>query len=342
MSPARSRFTAQRHLATGGMAEVHLAVLRGPHGFEKQAILKQIRPEFARDPEFRRMFIDEARLMASLSHANVVGVLDFGESDAEGLYLALEYVEGLDLDAALTAGGPLETDLALCIVRSVLHALAYVHGLRSKSGEPLRIVHRDVSPSNVLLGINGDVKLGDFGIARMAQRASKTEPGTFKGKAAYASPEQLLGLELDGRSDLFALGIMLFELLTGERPFVAANRALLMRDVIEGPPVDVGGHAPHLSRPLVAVLERVLDRDPERRFQTAEEMAQALDACRAGPPLGPGDVARLVSRLARSRRSLTPSLLPSRRRKTTPRRPLRKTPRHQALRRPSMISRRCL
>ena len=294
-----SRYTVLHRLASGGMADVYLAVLRGAHGFEKQTILKRMRPEIAEHEEYRRMFIDEARLMASLSHANVVSVLDFSEGD-DGIYLALEHVDGLDLARLLKRESPLPPALAIYIGSCVLHALAYVHGRQAKDGHPLSIVHRDVSPSNVFLGRNGDVKLGDFGVAKMSRASVQTMPGTIKGKIAYMSPEQASAWDVDARSDLFSMGIVLFEALTGARPFTANSDLELLRKLIEQPAPDPLSVAPTLSPALAAFLRKALANDRADRFQSADEMANALLACAEGPRVGPTDVARLVAANART------------------------------------------
>lgn len=295
--PARqppSRYKVLQRLASGGMADVYLAVLRGAHGFEKQTIVKRMRPELEGHDEYRRMFIDEARLMASLSHSNVVSVMDFGDGD-DGIFLALEYVDGTDLAVLEKRVGSLPPALALYIGCCVLEALSYVHGRRTKEGKPLHIVHRDVSPSNVFLGRNGDVKLGDFGVAKMALGSVHTLPGTIKGKIAYMSPEQAAAQEVDGRSDLFSLGIVLFEALTGRRPFTAQSDVSLLKMVTEDEAPDARVTAPSLSPSLAAFLRKALARERDARFQSAEEMKRALLACAQGPLLGPSDVARFVA-----------------------------------------------
>ena len=288
-----SRYRVLNRLASGGMADVYLAVLQGAHGFEKQTIVKRMRADLADDEDFRRMFIDEARLMASLSHSNIVSVLDFGEGE-EGIFIALEHVDGLDLARLLKRTGPLDPKLAVYVGSCVLHALAYVHGHAARDGTPLHVVHRDVSPSNVFLGRNGDVKLGDFGVAKMSRASVRTMPGTIKGKLAYMSPEQAAALEVDARSDLFSMGVVLFEVLTGKRPFSAPSDVDLLRKLIEDEAPDPRSVAPELSPKLAAFLSRALARDRTARFQAAEEMSRALLACADGPPLGPADVARLV------------------------------------------------
>lgn len=298
-----SRYTVLHRLASGGMADVYLAIFCGAHGFEKQTILKRMRAELVDNAEYRSMFIDEARLMASLSHANVVSVLDFGEGE-DGIFLALEYVDGLDLARLLKRASPLAPDLAIYIGSCVLHALAYVHGHKAKDGHPLHIVHRDVSPSNVFLGRNGDVKLGDFGVAKMSRASVQTMPGTIKGKIAYMSPEQASAWDVDARSDLFSVGVVLFEALTGQRPFRANSDLELLRKLIQEAAPDPLAVAPSLPPALAGFLRKALANDRVDRFQSAEEMSRALLACAQGPAIGPGDVARLVASYARTEDAL--------------------------------------
>ncbi|MBI5481405.1 MAG: serine/threonine protein kinase, partial [Deltaproteobacteria bacterium] len=291
-----SRYRVLSKLASGGMADLYVAVLRGAAGFERRTVVKFMRPELASQDECRRMFIDEARIMASLSHANVVSVLDFGEADG-GYFLALEYVEGVDLRRALRQRGRLEPPLATYVAAGVLQGLAYVHDRCGPGGEPLNIVHRDVSPSNILLGRNGDVKLGDFGIAKAMLATARTEPGTLKGKLSYMSPEQASGLPVDRRSDLFSLGVVLYVALLGRLPVEADSEAALLRAICAGTPHDPLDVDPTLPAPVAAVLRRALARDRGDRFQSADEMAGALAACGvvAG---GPRDVGQLVAALA--------------------------------------------
>lgn len=272
------------------MADVYLAVLHGAQGFEKQTIVKRIRDGLADDEEYRRMFIEEARLMASLSHSNIVSVLDFGEGDG-GFYIALEYVEGLDLAGLLKQVDRLPPPMVIYLCSCVLQALSYVHTRAGRDGGPLHIVHRDVSPSNVFLGRNGDVKLGDFGVAKVAHAAVQTLPGTVKGKLAYMSPEQAAADEVDGRADLYSVGVVVFEALLGRRPDLDVE---LLHQILEGDPSKLQSIDPQLSPALGLFLRRALAHDREARFQTAEEMARALVACAPGPLPGPTDVARLV------------------------------------------------
>ncbi|MHB8873623.1 MAG: protein kinase domain-containing protein [Myxococcaceae bacterium] len=288
------RYRILSKLASGGMAEVYRAVLSGPEGFEKPSVVKRMLPELARQERYRQMFVDEARLMASLNHRNVVGVLDFGLQPDGSYFIALEYVDGVDLAKALRAHQKLPPALAVHIVESVLDGLGYVHGRRSASGEPLSIVHRDVSPQNVLLGRDGDVKLGDFGIAKGLASAERTSPGTIKGKLAYMSPEQANAAPLDGRSDLFSAGVVLYEALLGRRPFEGESEIALWKVVAEARVPDPLFLDPSLDPALAAVLRKALSREPAQRYANAEEMALALLGCAHDGAAGPAEVGRLV------------------------------------------------
>jgi len=215
-------YLIERRLAAGGMAEVFVAKRMGPHGFEKRVALKRILPQFAIDADFVHMFIDEARLAARLSHANIVQVFDFGQHEGS-FFIAMELIDGSNVNQLLRAVAlrdeAVPLDVALHITAEAALALSYAHALRDDLGEPLRIVHRDVSPANLLLTRDGHVKLSDFGIARAASFEARTQTGQLRGKLGYMSPEQVLGRELDGRSDVFTLTTILSEMLIAEPLF---------------------------------------------------------------------------------------------------------------------------
>ncbi|MGZ3405478.1 MAG: serine/threonine protein kinase, partial [Polyangia bacterium] len=268
-------------LAVGGMAEIFRARQSGAHGFEKILVIKRILPHLAADPEFLAMFIDEAKLQCALQHPKIVQVFEFGEVDGQ-YYIALEYVDGMDALGLLRACAHrrqrLPVRLAVHIACEVLDALDYSHSQRGPDGQPLGIVHRDVSPSNVFISRRGDVKLGDFGIARATekQRQSKTQAGTLKGKYGYMAPEQVVGGEIDGRADLFAVGIVLAEMLMGRRLFTAPNDLdvlLMVRDARLDRLDRYGGDIPPALR---KILDRVLARDAEVRHATAGALRDAL------------------------------------------------------------------
>ncbi len=262
-------YEIERWLASGGMAEVYVARRIGPHGFRKRVALKRIRPQFVRDPEFVALFVEEARLAARLTHPHVVQVFDFGEAQ-RALYLAMELVRGPSLAALLghaaRTGRSIPLDVTLHVALGVARALAYVHALRDeRTGEPLGLVHRDVSPGNVLLSADGHVKLGDFGIARVREREAITDDGQVRGKLGYMSPEQVVGRALDGRSDVFTLGTLLAEMLV-LRPLFGRGRELdvllRIRDVDLSVLEEAADRVPRDVRRL---LGRLLRKDPAER-----------------------------------------------------------------------------
>jgi eukaryotic-like serine/threonine-protein kinase len=273
-------YVLEQVLGVGGMAEVFVARREGAHGFSKRVALKRILPQLAGDPRLVAMFCDEARIQAELAHPNLVQVFDFGEHDGQP-FMAMELVDGLSgsqLIARIAARrSTVDLGVALHIAREVLEALAYVHSARDAEGRPLGVVHRDVAPSNILLGRMGQVKLGDFGIVRAHAIAARTVPGELKGKVGYVSPEQALGMPLDGRSDLFSLAIVLAELLICKPLFTGNNELEILEALHRGNLRTLEQEGRHIPDDLKAVLKKALSRWPEQRFQSAEEFAAALD-----------------------------------------------------------------
>ena len=262
---AFGRYTLLERLALGGMAEVFRARISSSHGFEKILVIKRILPHLAADPNFVAMFIDEAKLTAQLTHPKIVQILDFG--DVHGQYFtALEYVEGFDALGLLRTAAQkrlhLPRNLAIFIVNEVLEALDYAHNARDMESRPMQIVHRDISPSNIFISKRGDVKLGDFGIAHAQRRESKTQAGTLKGKYGYMSPEQVVGRPIDARSDLFAVGVVLAELLTGRRLFTAANDLDVLLKVRDAKLDRLDKYGADLLPALDRIVRRALKKDP--------------------------------------------------------------------------------
>jgi serine/threonine protein kinase len=269
-------------IGVGGMAEVFLAVAIGPQGFQRTLVIKRMLSHLSQDGAFVKMFIDEAKLCGLLSHPNLVQIFEFGQID-ESFFIAMEHVQGetlLAVQAKLAEERRIAPVAAsLEIMRQVCLGLNYAHALQSATGQPLGIVHRDISPSNLMLSFHGGVKILDFGIARVTEeiRETKTQAGTMKGKVAYMSPEQVRMEQIDNRSDIFAAGIVLHELLTGRRLFKSTNEFTGAKLVLEAAiplPSSVNPDVPASIDPIVM---RALERKSEARYQTAGEMAEDLE-----------------------------------------------------------------
>ena len=287
------RYELVEPIASGGMAEVWRARAVGPAGVEKEVALKLVRRELDARPEFARMFVEEARLAARLTHANVVQVFELVEEEGRHA-IAMELVRGHDLarvlERARQAGLRLGLPRALQVVAGVARALDYAHR-RAEGGRPLGIVHRDVSPHNVLLSFEGEVKLADFGIARAASQAGLTDPGTVKGKLAYMAPEQAGGEAVDGRADVFALGVLAWELCTGRRLFARDTEAATLAAVVSGPPISPPSAWNEAVPPaLDAAILGALARDPAARTASAGEVAEAASAVLLKVARGPEDL----------------------------------------------------
>ncbi len=296
-------YRLEQLLGTGGMAEVYVARRFGPHGFSKRVAVKRILPQLSSDTRLVAMFCDEARIQAALAHPNLVQVLDFGEHEGE-LYMVMEYVEGLSCGQLISrvAARRRTVDLgpALYIAREILQALAYVHEATDDEGKNLRIVHRDVAPSNLLLGRLGDVKLGDFGIVRSSSIDSRTAPGELKGKVGYVSPEQALGYPIDARSDLFSLGVVLAELLLCRPLFPGRSEIEILENLHRGNTQAIETHGQHIPVDVRVILNKALSREPSRRFQSAQVFGEALErsARRHGESLGAHALAEWLSDLS--------------------------------------------
>jgi serine/threonine-protein kinase len=292
------RYRLVDRLGEGGMSEVFTAEATGVEGFRRTFVLKRLRPELAHDKEAVAQFIDEARLQASLVHSNIVPVFDFGVVAGE-YFMTQEYILGRDLLRLLgryydhTARG-LEPRLAYYVVHEVLLALSYAHSRRDKDGSPMGIVHRDVSPGNVILSLQGEVKLSDFGIVKSNRRVTKTQIGMVKGNANFMSPEQARGQAVDARSDLFSLGQVLYFTLTNELMYAGDNDLDVLYKAASGPTEDDLNRIKMLPDPAPQILEKALSFDPSQRFQSAAEFAGVLAAHTGG---GKADAANLVQLL---------------------------------------------
>jgi eukaryotic-like serine/threonine-protein kinase len=284
-------------LGAGGMAEVFKARAIGPAGFERDVVVKRILPAYGRDEDFVRMFADEARILGLIHHPNVVQAFEFGEDDGT-LYLALEYVEGPSLSRILralrAANRRIPPAVAAYIGREICRALDCVHRLEDENGARLEVVHRDVTPSNIIVTPWGGVKLLDFGVAKFASAARSTRAGTVKGKPAYLAPEQLQGKPIDGRVDLFALGIVMHEMLSLQHLFAGESDLHTAKKIMEMKIPRLTAHRPDVPVELERIVMRALERDRRNRFATAAEMARALDDFVVGSKLHLDEVAGFV------------------------------------------------
>ena len=282
-------FILQRRLARGGMAEVFLARQRGVEGFDRRVAVKRILPHLSERADFVGMFLDEARLAARLSHPNIVHIYEFGKVDQD-YFIAMEYVEGPHAGQLIkrAAEEPLPAVLVARIGADAASALAYAHRLEDADGTPLQVVHRDISPQNLMLSYDGVVKLVDFGIAKAASAGEETQPGVVKGKYAYMSPEQTMGKSLDGRSDVFSLALVMWELLAGRHVVDRRDPAASMRAIRDGrfPPIEEV--APRVPAPLAAAIGQALEVDRDER-STAAELGVTLEAfIKSSPDLATG------------------------------------------------------
>lgn len=284
-----------RRLGSGGMAETYLAVRRGPGGFEQHVCVKRILPALESDPELVRMFMEEARLAAQLRHSNITQVVDFGVVSGSH-YLALELVDGVDLRTLLgwlrAEGRALDPPLAVYVGTQLAAALDFAH-TPERGRHP--VIHRDLSPSNVLVSRAGEVYLTDFGIARALGAKRITASGVVRGKVPYMAAEYALTGRFDARSDLFALGVILFEALAGRRPFDGATELDTLTRIKDGLHPPLASLAPHAPPALVAIVEQLLVTSPDERFQSASAVLEAL-AHVAAPPT----VARQLGELVRA------------------------------------------
>lgn len=281
----------------GGMATVHRAFLHGEGGFKREVVVKRILPELASDKSFLKMFIEEAKLSALLEHPNIVHVYDFGTMD-DSYYLAMEYVEGVTLHALRKhyhRQSPFPPEAAAFIVYKVCLGLEYTHNL-SREGRPLGLVHRDISPSNIMVSAHGEVKLLDFGIAKAVEAIEDevTRTGTLRGKWSYMSPEQVLGKQATARSDIFSLGVVLWELLTGRRLFKDKSDFLTLSNVAQAKVTPVTSVRSDLPKIFDKICNRALAKKAENRYTSAEEMAEHLENVLSTSPFSASKLAAMV------------------------------------------------
>lgn len=274
------RYEVICEIASGGMATVFLGRALGAAGFQRLVAIKCLHPHVARDEEFVGMFMDEARLAARIRHPNVVPTIDL-ENGEDGLFLVMDFIEGEGLLGLLRAvfkdRKRVPIQIALRIAIDVLAGLHAAHELTGNTGEPLRLVHRDVSPHNILVGIDGIARITDFGIARAEERLSVTRDGQIKGKIAYMAPEQTSGVPVDRRADLWSLGVVLWECLAGRRLFFGQNDGEVLRNLLVHPIPKLKELVPDVPAEIDAVLNRALSRDPDDRYATAAHFSDALE-----------------------------------------------------------------
>ena len=275
------RYTLLERIASGGMAEIFRASSEGSDGIEHVVAIKRILPENARNNEFMTMFLNEARIAATLRHPNVIQAFDFG-SENGSYYLAMEYLHGLDtrriVQSLALAGKKLPLEIAIASAIGICTGLQYVHDKHDKNGRALGLVHRDVSPQNIFLTTSGGVKLVDFGVAKAVHRVSDTLSGTIKGKVTYMSPEQVRAERLDRRSDLFSLSIVLWELTVGRRLFEGVSEAMVMNAIDKLDAPAPSQMTPRYSPDLERIVMKGLARDRDRRYQSADELRGDLEA----------------------------------------------------------------
>jgi serine/threonine-protein kinase len=274
------RYALFDEIAAGGMATVHLGRLVGQVGFSRTVAVKRLHPQYAKDKEFVTMFVDEARLASRIQHPNVVSTLDVTKT-ANELFLVMEYVQGEALSKlvrnAAKRGERIPPNIVLSVMSGMLHGLHAAHEAKSETREPLNIVHRDISPQNVLVGLDGVARVLDFGVAKAAMRSGATRDGQMKGKLSYMSPEQLNGKDIDRRSDVFAAGIVLWEALAGKRLFAGADAGEILGKVLASEIPTPKSVVPSLPDAVSEAVMRSLERDPDKRFQTARDFAVALE-----------------------------------------------------------------
>lgn len=274
------RYALFDEIAAGGMATVHLGRLVGQVGFSRTVAVKRLHPQYAKDDEFTSMFVDEARLASRIQHPNVVSTLDVVKTNEE-LFLVMEYVMGEALSKlvrnAAKRGERMPPNIVLGVMSGMLHGLHAAHEAKSETREALNIVHRDISPQNVLVGVDGVARVLDFGVAKAAMRSGATKDGQMKGKLSYMSPEQLNGKDIDRRSDIFASGVVLWEALAGKRLFSGTDAGEILAKVLTSEIPSPKAVVPSLPDAVSDAVMKSLRRDPEDRFQTSRDFAIALE-----------------------------------------------------------------
>ena len=277
----RDRYTISERLDHGGMAEVFRGVAESMEGFKKNVAIKRILPNLTKNDKFVKMFLDEARLSLYLQHANIVQVFDISKTPDNAYFLVMEYVDGCNLKSLIERqkqkGKRIEVAHTIYMMMEVCKALNYAHALENpETGKPLGIVHRDISPPNILLSKNGEIKLVDFGLAKANSQIESTDPGVVKGKFSYLSPEAASGLEVDHRADVFAVGIILWEMFTGRRLFMGDTDYQTVEQVRQARVPSIAALNPEIEPELEGVVRKALAKEADDRYQNAADLADAL------------------------------------------------------------------
>lgn len=274
MTTQFGKYRLLHRIAIGGMAEIFIAKHVGMQGFSRKIVIKKIREHLSKEPTFVKMFLNEAKLAAQLNHSNICQIYDLGRI-GESYFIAMEYVRGRDMRAVVnkteTKGIPFPLEYALKVAADACEGLYYAHRRSDDAGNPLHIVHRDITPENIVVSFDGEVKILDFGIAKAENLATETRVGEIKGKLGYMSPEQVTGKQLDHRSDLFSLGVLLYEWLTGHRLFTGKTDVEVLRGVVEGKIYPPTYFQPDLPPAVEQLVMKALERNREQRYQSAWE-----------------------------------------------------------------------
>lgn len=299
MSAPQQRYRVLERIAAGGMAEVFRAESAGLEGFKKKVAIKRVLPHLAGKTEFIGMFLDEARLSAHLGHSNCVQVFDIGQGD-NTFFIVMEMVDGADLKGVIShrreRGQTIPVEEAVLICVRICEGLAYAHELRDDKGEPLHIVHRDMSPPNVLMTRYGEVKIADFGLAKANSQLENSQPGIIKGKFGYLSPEAARGHTVDARADIFAVGIILWEMLAGRRLFQGQTDLETVKQVQRAETPDIRQINPAVPESVVQVLKKALAGNPDQRYRSARALGDDLNQVlfRLPRAVSSFDIAQLV------------------------------------------------
>jgi eukaryotic-like serine/threonine-protein kinase len=313
MSEAAQRYRVLEKLESGGMAEVFRAESQGLQGFRKQVAIKRVLPHLSEKKKFISLFLDEARLSAQLSHSNCVQVFDIGVGD-QAYFIVMEFVDGANLkslaESVMKQGTGFSVAAAVFIAHEICKGLSYAHELTDQDGIPLQLVHRDISPPNVLVTKYGEVKIVDFGLAKASSQLEKSEPGVIKGKFAYLAPEAVTGGDVDSRADIFAVGIILWELLASQRLFLGDSDYQTIKNVDAAQVPSISQINPKVPPELERIVNKTLAKDPDQRYLTARELGQALSTFlfTLAEPVSDYDIAAIVQGTMREKQQVAAPL----------------------------------